>query len=157
MHELLKCSYRHIRCPANNCKVTARPELMIVHASNCPLQVVWCSVCAERISVIATGHSCEKMLQRNKLLGRVRTVESNYLSYVDGLYSGDIVLPQLNSHVRHDQQALEQIFNVIRINRGLEVMKHPQPPPLPTLSLSLPQIPDFLIDESTQDVGDHEH
>ena len=163
-HELLKCSHRNIRCPASNCWVTARPEIMCIHACNCPLQVVWCAVCAIRISVIATGHSCEKMLQRNILLGRQRTAESIYFTNVHRFYSGDVVLPPLKPIVRFDQQTLDLIFNVIRITRGLAIMNQPQQiratrinnqqPPL-TLPPSLPPIADFLIDETTQDVDDN--
>lgn len=145
-HEMLKCSYRLIKCPANNCPVVARPQILIVHTVNCPLNLIWCASCNERLTVIATGHSCAKSLQRARLLGQ--SVKNNEYTISDnhGLKSGDIILPPLKQLIKQDFDAVEKTLNVVRHNRALAIMNQPQTIP----ELDQPLVEEWLIDESTQ-------
>jgi hypothetical protein len=145
-HEMLKCSRRLIRCPANLCPVIARQEILINHTINCPLNLVWCSSCNERLTVIASGHSCAKALQRSRLLGKCVSNGEYFISDNHALKNGDIILPLLKPIIKHDITTLEKLLDAVRHNRALAIINAPQT----IRELDEPLTDDFLIDESTQ-------
>jgi hypothetical protein len=145
-HEMLKCSQRLIHCPANQCPVFARQEILIIHSINCPLNLIWCSGCNEKVSVVAAAHSCSKSLQRARLLGQNPKFNEYFVSDCHGLNNGDVILPKLKPIIKQDVDAVEKCLNLVRYNRALAIMNQPQ-----TMGeLDEPAIDDFLIDETTQ-------
>ena len=69
-HEFFQCTLGRMSVPAQRCLSIAPPDLTLCHTLDCPLHFIWCGTCLSKYSCVIYGHSCEKMLQRQLLLGQ---------------------------------------------------------------------------------------
>ena len=96
-HELLKCPYRIIKCPAKVCDYKGKSNQVHNHVQQCPYIQVYCGTCYGAFGVEVIEHSCAMILKR-RLVESVRFPLA-WVPEVKGHYTGDVILVQ---HVTHD-------------------------------------------------------
>ena len=117
-HEVFQCPERNIQCPAESCPCIGRPKELLSHTIICPLHHIYCNTCESVWPVTVFGHNCIKVLQAKRItnidsLNKTIQLTDNHTEPNDS-----VILPDLKSIARPDEEALQTILNVVRFNRG---------------------------------------
>ena len=117
-HELFQCLERNIRCPAEGCPCVGRPNELLAHTVNCHLHHVYCNTCDSIWPITVYGHNCTKFLQAKRIINSDSLSKTIHLTDIHMEPNDSVVLPDLKTHARLDEEAFQTILNVVRFNRG---------------------------------------
>ena len=117
-HESFKCPQRDISCQAESCPYVGNPESIIFHTIICPLHQIYCHSCDSKWPVTVYGHNCIKALQAKFLIEKLQINIVKHLSQYAIEEHDSIVLPFHKIFTTPDENVLQTILNVVRINRG---------------------------------------
>ena len=117
-HEVFQCPERNIQCPAESCPCIGLPKDLLAHTINCPLHHIYCNTCETVWPVTVFGHYCNKVLQAKRITNINSLNKTIHLTENHTEPNDSVLLPDLKSIARPDEEALQKILNVVRFNRG---------------------------------------
>ena len=117
-HEIFQCSHRDISCPAESCPYVGAPESITSHTIICPLHQIYCHSCDSNWPVTVYGHNCIKALQAKFLIEKVQLNIVKHFSKYFIQEHDSVLLPPHKIFTIPDENVLQTILNVVKINRG---------------------------------------
>ena len=116
-HEVFQCPERNFQFPAECCPCIGLPKELLAYTINCPLQHIYCNRCESVLPVIVFGHNCIKVLQEKQITSIDSLNKTIHLTDNHTEPKDSVLLPDLKTITRPDEEALQTILNMVRFNR----------------------------------------